>query len=171
MAKVVAGSICRTSLAWKLRGSMYLGLAIMFCGSRHTIGRERDYAEIFRRCGRCCLPLPAAPAPPPFRNVEAQTRRTGVPESIASFAASLARYRPKRLCRSLSAMLAVMVAPTVGISNRPRMDNPRWWAYRYRKFGGRRWRQRGLRRADCAACHGLAPVFTLVALLISASNR
>lgn len=50
-------------------------------------------------------------------NVEAQTRRTGVPESIASFSASFGATIGQNGCAGLyPAMLAVMVAPTVGIN-------------------------------------------------------
>ncbi|MDF3008325.1 MAG: sodium:dicarboxylate symporter [Enterobacter kobei] len=50
-------------------------------------------------------------------NVEAQTRRLGVPESIASFAASFGATIGQNGCAGLyPAMLAVMVAPTVGIN-------------------------------------------------------
>lgn len=49
-------------------------------------------------------------------NVEAQTRRLGVPEAIASFAASFGATIGQNGCAGLyPAMLAVMVAPTVGI--------------------------------------------------------
>ena len=52
-----------------------------------------------------------------FVNVEAQTRRLGVPESIASFAASFGATIGQNGCAGLyPAMLAVMVAPTVGIN-------------------------------------------------------
>ncbi|MEI7187501.1 L-cystine transporter [Dickeya dianthicola] len=50
-------------------------------------------------------------------NIEAQTRRIGVPESIASFAASFGTTIGQNGCAGLyPAMLAVMVAPTVGIN-------------------------------------------------------
>jgi len=50
-------------------------------------------------------------------NVEAQTRRLGVPESIASFSASFGATIGQNGCAGLyPAMLAVMVAPTVGIN-------------------------------------------------------
>ena len=57
--------------------------------------------------------------------MEAQTRRLGVPESIASFAASFGATIGQNGCAGLyPAMLAVMVAPTVGINP---MD-PMWIA-------------------------------------------
>ncbi|MDR0807132.1 MAG: L-cystine transporter [Enterobacteriaceae bacterium] len=50
-------------------------------------------------------------------NVEAQTRRIGVPETIASFAASFGATIGQNGCAGIyPAMLAVMVAPTVGIN-------------------------------------------------------
>jgi L-cystine uptake protein TcyP (sodium:dicarboxylate symporter family) len=50
-------------------------------------------------------------------NVEAQTRRLGIPESIASFSASFGATIGQNGCAGLyPAMLAVMVAPTVGIN-------------------------------------------------------
>lgn len=50
-------------------------------------------------------------------NVEAQTRRIGIPESIASFSASFGATIGQNGCAGLyPAMLAVMVAPTVGIN-------------------------------------------------------
>ncbi|MDF0605845.1 L-cystine transporter [Neisseriaceae bacterium TC5R-5] len=50
-------------------------------------------------------------------NIETQTRRLGVPESIASFSASFGATIGQNGCAGLyPAMLAVMVAPTVGIN-------------------------------------------------------
>jgi len=50
-------------------------------------------------------------------NIEAQTSRIGVPSSIASFAASFGATIGQNGCAGLyPAMLAVMVAPTVGIN-------------------------------------------------------
>lgn len=50
-------------------------------------------------------------------NIEAQTRRLGVPESIASFSASFGTTIGQNGCAGLyPAMLAVMVAPTMGIN-------------------------------------------------------
>ncbi|OKP05747.1 L-cystine transporter [Xenorhabdus eapokensis] len=50
-------------------------------------------------------------------NVETQTRRLGVPESIASFSASFGATIGQNGCAGIyPAMLAVMVAPTVGIN-------------------------------------------------------
>lgn len=50
-------------------------------------------------------------------NIEAQTRRLGIPDSIASFSASFGATIGQNGCAGLyPAMLAVMVAPTVGIN-------------------------------------------------------
>ncbi|WP_338882545.1 MULTISPECIES: L-cystine transporter [Xenorhabdus] len=50
-------------------------------------------------------------------NVETQTRRLGIPESIASFSASFGATIGQNGCAGIyPAMLAVMVAPTVGIN-------------------------------------------------------
>ena len=50
-------------------------------------------------------------------SIEAQTRRLGIPQSIASFAASFGATIGQNGCAGLyPAMLAVMVAPTVGIN-------------------------------------------------------
>ena len=50
-------------------------------------------------------------------SIEAQTRRLGIPASIASFAASFGATIGQNGCAGLyPAMLAVMVAPTVGIN-------------------------------------------------------
>lgn len=50
-------------------------------------------------------------------SIEAQTRRLGIPESIASFSASFGTTIGQNGCAGIyPAMLAVMVAPTVGIN-------------------------------------------------------
>lgn len=50
-------------------------------------------------------------------NIEAQTQRLGIPESIASFSASFGATIGQNGCAGIyPAMLAVMVAPTVGIN-------------------------------------------------------
>ena len=109
MTKVVAGSNLQDII--KLGSfvvASYLGLLIMFAVHGILLGINGvSPLKYFRkvwpvltfaftsRSSAASIPL----------NVEAQTRRLGVPESIASFAASL-----------YPAMLAVMVAPTVGIN-------------------------------------------------------
>ncbi|ELG7557751.1 L-cystine transporter [Escherichia coli] len=94
MTKVVAGSNLQDII--KLGSfvvASYLGLLIMFAFTS--------------RSSAASIPL----------NVEAQTRRLGVPESIASFAASFGATIGQNGCAGLyPAMLAVMVAPTVGIN-------------------------------------------------------
>ncbi|GAB1440922.1 hypothetical protein MASR2M36_37070 [Providencia sp.] len=50
-------------------------------------------------------------------NIETQTRRFGIPESIASFSASFGATIGQNGCAGIyPAMLAVMVAPTMGIN-------------------------------------------------------
>ena len=87
-----------------------------------------------------------------------QTRRLGVPESIASFAASFGATIGQNGCAGLyPAMLAVMVAPTVGINP---LD-PMWIAT---LVGIVTVSSAALpvsvvvqlRRTDCAACDGPA---------------
>ncbi|EBC2280634.1 cation:dicarboxylase symporter family transporter [Salmonella enterica] len=98
----------------------YLGLAIMFVVHGILLGVNGiSPLKYFRkvwpvltfaftsRSSAASIPL----------NVEAQTRRLGVPESIASFAASFGATIGQNGCAGLyPAMLAVMVAPTVGIN-------------------------------------------------------
>lgn len=98
----------------------YLGLAIMF--AVHAIiltltgvNPIRFFKKVLpvltfaftSRSSAASIPL----------NIEAQTRRLGVPESIASFSASFGTTIGQNGCAGLyPAMLAVMVAPTVGIN-------------------------------------------------------
>ncbi len=98
----------------------YLGLAIMFAVHGVLlllvgINPWRFFAKIgpvlafafTSRSSAATIPL----------SVEAQTRRLGIPESIASFAASFGATIGQNGCAGLyPAMLAVMVAPTVGIN-------------------------------------------------------
>ncbi|SLM63351.1 MULTISPECIES: L-cystine transporter [Dickeya] len=121
MTKMVASSNLQDIL--KLGGfvvASYLGLALMF--GVHAvllaltgINPVRFYRKIWpvlsfaftSRSSAATIPL----------NIEAQTRRIGVPESIASFAASFGTTIGQNGCAGLyPAMLAVMVAPTVGIN-------------------------------------------------------
>lgn len=121
MTKVVAGSNIQDIM--KL-GSVvvasYLGLAIMFVVhavllSLTGINPLKFFKKVWpvltfaftSRSSAASIPL----------NVEAQTRRLGVPESIASFSASFGATIGQNGCAGLyPAMLAVMVAPTVGIN-------------------------------------------------------
>ncbi|MEE3661446.1 L-cystine transporter [Brenneria sp. g21c3] len=121
MTKMVAGSNLQDIL--KLGSfvvASYLGLAIMFgvhalILSLTGINPARFFRKIWpvltfaftSRSSAATIPL----------SIEAQTRRIGVPESIASFAASFGTTIGQNGCAGLyPAMLAVMVAPTVGIN-------------------------------------------------------
>lgn len=121
MTKVVAGSNLQDII--KLGGfvvASYLGLAIMFgvhalLLSFNGINPLRFFRKVWpvitfaftSRSSAASIPL----------NVETQTRRLGVPESIASFSASFGATIGQNGCAGLyPTMLAVMVAPTVGIN-------------------------------------------------------
>ncbi|WP_227734799.1 L-cystine transporter, partial [Yersinia proxima] len=121
MTKVVAGSNIQDII--KLGSfviASYLGLAIMFVVhglllSFTGINPLKFFRKVWpvltfaftSRSSAASIPL----------NVEAQTRRLGVPESIASFSASFGATIGQNGCAGLyPAMLAVMVAPTVGIN-------------------------------------------------------
>lgn len=120
MTKMVAGS----SLADILRlGTFviasYAGLALLFGVHAGLLGLSGfNPARFFRaalpalsfaftsRSSAAAIPL----------NIAVQTRRLGVPEAIATFAASFGATIGQNGCAGLyPAMLAVMVAPTVGI--------------------------------------------------------
>ncbi|PLV58611.1 L-cystine transporter [Erwinia sp. B116] len=121
MTKVVASS--NLSDIIKLGSfvlASYLGLAIMFAVhalllSVNGVNPLRFFRKVWpvitfaftSRSSAATIPL----------SVEAQTRRLGVPESIASFAASFGATIGQNGCAGLyPTMLAVMVAPTVGIN-------------------------------------------------------
>ncbi|TBM12035.1 L-cystine transporter [Hafnia alvei] len=121
MTKVVAGSNMHDII--KLGSfvvASYLGLAIMFVVhglllSFTGINPIKFFRKVWpvltfaftSRSSAASIPL----------NVEAQTLRIGVPESIASFSASFGATIGQNGCAGLyPAMLAVMVAPTVGIN-------------------------------------------------------
>ncbi|MDZ7278636.1 L-cystine transporter [Pantoea eucrina] len=121
MTKVVAGSNLQDII--KLGSfvlASYLGLAIMFAVhalllSVNGINPLRFFRKVWpvitfaftSRSSAASIPL----------NVETQTRRLGVPESIASFSASFGATIGQNGCAGLyPTMLAVMVAPTVGIN-------------------------------------------------------
>ncbi|KHS75505.1 L-cystine transporter tcyP [Pectobacterium brasiliense] len=121
MTKMVASSNLQDIL--KLGSfvvASYLGLAIMFgvhalILSLTGINPARFYRKVWpvltfaftSRSSAATIPL----------SIEAQTRRIGVPQSIASFAASFGTTIGQNGCAGLyPAMLAVMVAPTVGIN-------------------------------------------------------
>lgn len=121
MAKVVANSKLADIL--NLGGFLlasYVGLAIMFMVhalilSISGVNPVQFFKKVWpvlsfaftSRSSAASIPL----------NIEAQTRRLGVPESIASFSASFGTTIGQNGCAGLyPAMLAVMVAPTVGIN-------------------------------------------------------
>lgn len=121
MTKVVAGSNVQDII--KLGSfvvASYLGLTLMFVVhalllSVNGINPMRFFRKVWpvltfaftSRSSAASIPL----------NVEAQTRRLGVPESIASFSASFGATIGQNGCAGLyPTMLAVMVAPTVGIN-------------------------------------------------------
>ncbi|WP_312240465.1 L-cystine transporter [Pantoea sp.] len=121
MTKVVAGSNLQDIV--KLGSfvvASYLGLAIMFAVhalllSVNGINPQRFFRKVWpvitfaftSRSSAASIPL----------NVETQTRRLGVPESIASFSASFGATIGQNGCAGLyPTMLAVMVAPTMGIN-------------------------------------------------------
>ncbi|MEY8710269.1 L-cystine transporter tcyP [Mangrovibacter phragmitis] len=121
MTKVVAGSNMQDII--KLGSfvvASYLGLGIMFVVhgivlSIAGVSPVKYFRKVWpvltfaftSRSSAASIPL----------NVEAQTRRLGVPESIATFAASFGATIGQNGCAGLyPAMLAVMVAPTVGIN-------------------------------------------------------
>ncbi|MBO9535727.1 L-cystine transporter [Herbaspirillum sp.] len=121
MTKVVASSNLQDIV--QLGGfvvASYLGLAIMFVVhgvllSAFGVNPLRFFRKIWpvltfaftSRSSAATIPL----------SVEAQTRRLGVPASIAGFAASFGATIGQNGCAGLyPAMLAVMVAPTVGIN-------------------------------------------------------
>ncbi|MFS2223696.1 L-cystine transporter [Pantoea sp. B65] len=121
MTKVVAGSNLQDII--KLGGfvvASYLGLAIMFAVhalllSVNGINPLRFFRKAWpvltfaftSRSSAASIPL----------SVETQTRRLGVPESVASFSASFGATIGQNGCAGLyPTMLAVMVAPTMGIN-------------------------------------------------------
>lgn len=121
MTKVVASSNIHDII--KLGSfvvASYIGLAIMFVVHALLLGLNGVHPlKYFRkvwpvltfaftsRSSAATIPL----------SVEAQTRRLGIPESIASFAASFGATIGQNGCGGLyPAMLAVMIAPTVGIN-------------------------------------------------------
>ena len=121
MAKVVAGSNLQDIL--KLGSFVfvsYIGLALMFVVhglllSMAGVNPLRFFRKVWpvltfaftSRSSAASIPL----------SIEAQTRRLGIPQAIASFAASFGATIGQNGCAGLyPAMLAVMVAPTVGIN-------------------------------------------------------
>ncbi|EIK98512.1 putative symporter membrane protein [Pseudomonas sp. M47T1] len=121
MAKVVASSNLQDIL--KLGSFVlvsYIGLSLMFMvhglllsiAGVHPLRFLRKVWPVLTfaftsRSSAATIPL----------SIEAQTQRLGIPQSIASFAASFGATIGQNGCAGLyPAMLAVMVAPTVGIN-------------------------------------------------------
>jgi hypothetical protein len=121
MTKVVAGSNLQDII--KLGSFLvvsYIGLALMFAvhglllalAGVHPLRFFRKVWPVLTfaftsRSSAATIPL----------SIEAQTLRLGIPSSIASFAASFGATIGQNGCAGLyPAMLAVMVAPTVGIN-------------------------------------------------------
>lgn len=98
----------------------YLGLLIMFTVhaillSLTGINPVRFFKKVWPVLSFAFISRSSAATIP--LNVEAQTERIGVPESIASFSASFGTTIGQNGCAGLyPAMLAVMVAPTVNIN-------------------------------------------------------
>ena len=98
----------------------YLGLAIMFgvhavLLSLVGVNPLRFFRKVWPALSFAFTSRSSAATIP--LSIEAQTRRIGVPESIASFAASFGTTIGQNGCAGLyPTMLAVMVAPTVGIN-------------------------------------------------------
>lgn len=120
MAKVVANANYQDII--KLGSfvvASYLGLLIMF--SIHAglltatgINPIRYFRKVWPVLSFAFISRSSAASIP--LSIEAQTQRIGVPESIASFAASFGSTIGQNGCAGLyPTMLAVMVAPTVGI--------------------------------------------------------
>ena len=121
MAKMVAtANVADIVKLGEFLVASYLGLAIMFIVHALILLFVRvNPIEFFKkvfpvltfaftsRSSAASIPL----------NIEAQTKQLGVPEGIASFSASFGATIGQNGCAGLyPAMLAVMVAPTVGIN-------------------------------------------------------
>ena len=131
MTKVVAGSNLHDII--KLGGFVvaYIALGIMFVVhglllAVNGVSPLKYFRKVWpvitfaftSRSSAASIPL----------NVEAQTRRLGVPESIASFSASFGATIGQNGCAGIyPAMLAVMVAPTVGINPLDQCGLPPSW--------------------------------------------
>lgn len=121
MTKVVAGSNLQDII--KLGSfvvASYLGLGIMFVVHGVILLLTGvSPLKFFRKAGPVltfAFTSRSSAASIPL-NVETQTRRLGIPESIASFSSSFGATIGQNGCAGLyPAMLAVMVAPTVGIN-------------------------------------------------------
>ena len=120
MTKVVASSNLADILnLGKFIVASYVAIAIMFMVhggllSLSGFNPKRFFSAVFpvltfaftSRSSAACIPL----------NVEAQTRKLGVPKAIANIAASFGATIGQNGCAGIyPTMLAVMVAPTVGV--------------------------------------------------------
>ncbi|MFT4012537.1 MAG: L-cystine transporter [Paracoccus sp. (in: a-proteobacteria)] len=120
MAKVAATSNAADILnLGKFVVASYIGLAIMFAVHAVLLALTGVNPLAFFRKALPALSFAfssrSSAATIPL-NVETQTRRLGVPQTIASFSASFGATIGQNGCAGLyPAMLAVMVAPTVGI--------------------------------------------------------
>lgn len=98
----------------------YIGMAIMFGVHGVLLGLSginpfRFFAKVMPVLTFAFTSRSSAASIP--MNIEAQTQRLGVPQAIASFSASFGATIGQNGCAGLyPAMLAVMVAPTVGIN-------------------------------------------------------
>ncbi|MBL4602436.1 MAG: cation:dicarboxylase symporter family transporter [Emcibacteraceae bacterium] len=121
MTKVVAGSSLADILnLGKFIVASYVAIAIMFVvhGGLLTLtgfNPRKFFKGVFpvltfaftSRSSAACIPL----------NVDAQTRKLGVPKSIANIAATFGATIGQNGCAGIyPTMLAVMVAPTVGVT-------------------------------------------------------
>ena len=121
MTKVVAGSSLADILnLGKFIVASYVAIAIMFMvhGGLLTLtgfNPRKFFKGVFpvltfaftSRSSAACIPL----------NVDAQTRKLGVPKSIANIAATFGATIGQNGCAGIyPTMLAVMVAPTVGVT-------------------------------------------------------
>lgn len=121
MTKVVAGSNLADILnLGKFIVASYVAIGIMFLVhgvllSLTGFNPKKFFVDVFpvltfaftSRSSAACIPL----------NVDAQTRKLGVPKSIANIAATFGATIGQNGCAGIyPTMLAVMVAPTVGIA-------------------------------------------------------
>ena len=120
MAQVVASSSITDILNLiSFVGASYSALAIMFCVHLAIIASaglnpRRYFKKIFPVLAFAFTSRSSAGAIP--MSVQTQTSRLGTPEGIANFAASFGSTIGQNGCAGIyPAMLAVMIAPTVGI--------------------------------------------------------
>ncbi|KAA6204970.1 MAG: L-cystine transporter [Candidatus Tokpelaia sp.] len=121
IAKMAA--ISDSQAIWKLGLfiiASYLAIGVMFAVhglllAIAGVNPWRYYNKVFPVLGFAFVSRSSAAAIP--LNIEAQTRRLGVPEAIAGFSASFGTTIGQNGCAGIyPAMLAAMVAPTMGIN-------------------------------------------------------